>query len=86
LQNDENPNRLLTSTSKDHHDPSKLLFKTLLDKATDQTHLVNEVFTFMGIWMQQRVFASADTVRLTFLQIIYIIMDVPEAAKTFIED
>jgi hypothetical protein len=39
------------------------MLKGLLDKATDQTHLVKEVFTYMGIWMQQQVFTAAPHIK-----------------------
>lgn len=83
LFNDFNQNRLMANKKEDKNAETKF-YKQIIEKTTEQTQLDHKVYPILGFWLQTQVFLSKNIpveIRLTFLQIIYLIIDVADAVK-----
>ena len=85
LQNEYNPN--LLQTKKDSNlDAQGQLYAKLIERSTDQIQIEEQVYKYFKVWLQSPVFLDnhiSDEIRITFLQVLYLIIDVPDSMTFF---
>ena len=63
--------------------------RQIIEKLTDQTQLDHKVYQIISFWLQTQVFMARYIpieIRLTFLQIIFLVIDVSDSVKTLKEN
>jgi len=63
-----------------------MLYQKLIERSTDQIAIETDVFKYIKVWLQSPVFLDnniSDEIRITFLQVLYLIIDIPDSMTYF---
>ena len=86
VQNEYNPNLMQTRKENQHNDAQGQLYSKLIERSTDQIQIEEQVYKYFSVWLKSSLFLDnhiSDEIRITFLQVLYLIIDIPDAMNFF---